>query len=211
VQVLVSCSLGGAGHLNPLIAFVDVLRQRGDEVLLVVPPSLEERAADTGRRIRVGAEPGEEEVAPLREGIATAPPPLAAVLSERKLFGRLCTAAMLPAMAEAFTEWRPDLVLHETCEYAAAVIACRFGVAHAQVAISQGEVETSALGIAAPALEPHLKGVVAQIRSAPYLTRLPVSLDPVSYPDTRHYKVPRGGRSPPFHPGGTTKQPNSFT
>jgi len=200
VQVLVSCSLGGAGHLNPLIAFVDVLRQRGDEVLLVVPPSLEERAADTGRRIRVGAEPGEEEVAPLREGIAMAPPPVAAVLSERELFGRLCTAAMLPAMAEAFTEWQPDLALYETCEYAAVVIACRFGVAHAQVAISQGEVETSALGIAAPALEPHLKGVVAQIRSAPYLTRLPVSLDPVSYPDTRRYKVPRGGRGAPLPP-----------
>ena len=101
-------------------------------------------------------------------------------------------------MEEAFAEWQPELVLHETCEYAAVVVACRFGVAHAQVAISQGEVETSALDTAAPALEAHLEGVVAQIRSSPYLTRFPASLDPRSYPDTRRYKVPPGGRGEPL-------------
>jgi UDP:flavonoid glycosyltransferase YjiC (YdhE family) len=198
MRVLVSCSLGGSGHLNPLRPFVDGLQQRGDEVLLVVPPSLNEQAADVGCRIRIGAAPGEEEVAPLREAIATAVPAVAAVASERELFGRLCTAAMLPAMAEAFTEWQPELVLHETCEYAAVVVACRFGVVHAQVAISQGKVETCALNTAAPALEAHLEGVVAQIRSSPYLTRFPASLDPRSYPDTRRYKVPSGGHGEPL-------------
>jgi UDP:flavonoid glycosyltransferase YjiC (YdhE family) len=101
-------------------------------------------------------------------------------------------------MTDAFDQWQPDLVLREPCEYAAVVVACRLRVAHAQVAISQGEVETSALDTAAPALKAHLEGVVAQIRSSPYLTRFPASLDPMSYPDTRRYKVPSGDRSAPL-------------
>ena len=105
---------------------------------------------------------------------------------------------MLPAMTTAFSELQPDLVLHETCEYSAVVAACRAGVPHAQVAISQGKVESSALDIAAAALEPHLIGAAGEIRSSPYLTRFPASLDPVSYPDTRRYKVPSKGQKAPL-------------
>ncbi len=190
--------MGGAGHLGPLRPFVDALLKAGDEVLLVVPPSLEDQAAAFGCQVEIGGEPPEEEVAPVREAIATAPSKTAAVLSERELFGRMCTAAMLPAMEAAFAAWRPELVLRETCEYAAVVVACRAGVAHAQVAISQGAIEASALATAAPALEVHLRGVVAHIRSSPYLTRFPASLDPVAYPDTRRYKVPGPGTVAPL-------------
>jgi hypothetical protein len=198
VRALVSCSIGGAGHLGPLRPFVDALLQGGDEVLLVVPPSLEDQAAAFGCRVEIGGEPPEAEVAPVREAIATAPSNTAADLSERELFGRMGTAAMLPAMEAAFAAWRPELVLRETCEYAAVVAACRAGVAHAQVAISQGAIEASALGIAAPALDAHLRGIVAHVRSSTYLTRFPASLDPVSYPDTRRYKVPGPGTGAPL-------------
>jgi UDP:flavonoid glycosyltransferase YjiC (YdhE family) len=186
----VSCSVGGAGHLNPLRPFIDSLVQEGDEVLLIVPPSLEEHAAALGCPFRIGGEPGGEEVAHIREAIATAPRALAAVYSERELFGRLCTTAMLPEMQAAFSAWRPGLVLRETCEYASAVLAMRQGVPHAQVAISQGEIEAAALETAAPALEAHERGLVEQIRSSPYLTRFPASLDPVIYPDTRRFAEP---------------------
>ena len=164
----------------------------------MVPPSLEDQAAAFGCRVEIGGEPPEAEVAPVREAIATAPSNTAADLSERELFGRMGTAAMLPAMEAAFAAWRPELVLRETCEYAAVVAACRAGVAHAQVAISQGAIEASALGIAAPALDAHLRGIVAHVRSSTYLTRFPASLDPVSYPDTRRYRVPGPGTGAPL-------------
>jgi UDP:flavonoid glycosyltransferase YjiC (YdhE family) len=196
VRVLVACSLGGAGHLNPLRPFLESLRAGGDEVLLVVPPALEARAIALGCPFRVGGEPPEVEVAPIREGIANAPARRAAVLSERDLFGRLCTTAMLPAMTTAFAEWKPQLVIRETCEYASAVLACRAGLAQVQVAISQAEVEASALETAAPALEAFGPGIVETIRSSPYLTRFPGSLDPAPYPDTRRYRLePVAGRA----------------
>ena len=100
------------------------------------------------------------------------------MLSERELFARLCTAAMLPEMEAAFADWRPELALRETCEYAAAVVATRRGVPHAQIAISQSENEAGALRIAAPVLEDYEHGVVEQILRSPYLTRFPASLRP---------------------------------
>jgi UDP:flavonoid glycosyltransferase YjiC (YdhE family) len=197
VRVLVSCSIGGAGHLNPLRPLIEALRARGDEVLVVVPPALEARVAECGYLFRVGAEPEADTLAEIRVGIATASRADAAVLSERELFGRLCTAAMLPAMEAAFAEWRPGLVLRETCEYSAAIVARRRGVPQAQVAISQGEIEASALGVAAPVLEAYEEGVVGKIRASPYMTRFPSSLDPPSYPDTRRYReAPVAGRVP---------------
>ena len=37
---LLLCSTGLAGHFNPLVPFIDAARDRGDEVFVVVPPSL---------------------------------------------------------------------------------------------------------------------------------------------------------------------------
>ena len=185
--MLVSCSIGGPGHLFPLRPFVDLLQNNGDEVVLVVPRSLEAHAATWPCRMRTGEEPAGKELARIRHGIATSPRHEAAVLSERELFGRLGTAAMLPEMESAFSEWQPELVLRETCEYAAAISAVRRGIPHAQVAISQSEIEASALETAAPALEPYGSSLVEQIRSSPYLTRFPASMDPTAYHDTRRF------------------------
>jgi len=193
MRVLVSCSLGGAGHFNPLRPFLDTLVSEGDKVLVVVPPSL--KAMASAFPLKVGGEPPADELAPVRDAIATRPRAIAAVFSERELFGRLCTSAMLPAMEAAFAEWQPELVLREPCEYAAAILAARHGVAQAQIAISQSEVEASALETASPVLEAFESGIAGQIRSSPYLTRFPASLDPESYADTRRYREPHDRRA----------------
>jgi UDP:flavonoid glycosyltransferase YjiC (YdhE family) len=187
MRVLVA-STGGAGHFNPLLPFADALARRGDEVLLVVPPSLAATAQATGHPCRTGAEPPADQMAAIRERFPTLPPGEAAVLMNRELFGRLCTAAMLPAMEGACREWRPGLVLREPCEYASAVVADRLGIPHAQVAISLAEIEASALALAAPVLEPYGSGLVQRIRSAPYLTRFPGSLDPSPFSATRRFR-----------------------
>jgi UDP:flavonoid glycosyltransferase YjiC (YdhE family) len=191
VRVLLSCSVGGSGHLDPLRPVIESLRGSGDEVLLVVPPSLETKASSCGCEVHVGAEPPAAETAEIRDAIAAGPRSVAAVLSERELFGRLSTAAMLPAMNEAFASFRPELVLREPCEYASCVLAARTRVAQAQVAISQGTIELAALRTAAQVLEAYENGVVAKITRAPYLTRFPERLDPSAYPDTRRYSIPR--------------------
>ncbi|WP_280727747.1 nucleotide disphospho-sugar-binding domain-containing protein [Kitasatospora sp. MAA4] len=115
-------------------------------------------------------------------------PDEAAVLANREFFGRLCTAAMLPAVETACREWRPDLILHEPCEYASAVVAARHGIPQAQVGISLAAIEASSLGLAEPALARYGHETVERLRSAPYLTRFPASLDPSPFAATRRFR-----------------------
>ena len=80
---------------------------------------------------RIGAAPAEAEAAQFRELLAKSSPEEADSIVDREFFGRLCTAAMLPSLEEACDDWRPDLVLHETCEYSAVVAAGLRGIPHA--------------------------------------------------------------------------------
>ena len=97
MRVLVACSLGGAGHLQPLRPFLDAARRRGSETLVVGPPALRRMVEETGHRFAAGGEPPEDAVAPIREKLPVMPAREASVLGNRELFGRLATSAMLPA------------------------------------------------------------------------------------------------------------------
>jgi UDP:flavonoid glycosyltransferase YjiC (YdhE family) len=190
VRVLAACSLGGAGHLNPLLPFMAAARRRGDEAVVAGPPALREMVELAGYPFRPGGEPPEADVAPIRERLPVAPPREASVLGNRDLFGRLATTAMLPRMEQICADWRPDIVLRDPCEYASAVVAHRLEIPTAQVAISLAEAEMGSIDAAAPALEKHRKGLVEELRASPYLTRFPASLDPTPFPATVRFREP---------------------
>ena len=189
MRVLLS-STDGAGHFGPLRPFIGALAARGDDVLIVVPPRLEATVSAIGQPFVVSAEPPAEALAALRERFSSVSGDEAARLGNRVLFGRLWTAALLPAVERACREWRPRLVLHEAAEYASAIAAERCGVAHAQVAISLAEVEAGSLDLAAPALAEHEQHIVERLRASPYLTRFPASLDPSPYVATERFREP---------------------
>ena len=194
MRVLATCSLGGAGHLQPLLPVLRAAREQGHETLVVGPPALAQMVEETGHRFEAGDEPPESEVAPIREQLPVAPPAEAAVLGNRELFGRLAARAMLPAVTDVLDRWRPDLVVRDPCEYASAVAAARAGVPVAQIAIGLADVEWASIDIAAPALEEHGDAVVGAIRRAPYLSRFPASLDPSRFADTRRFSDPGPSR-----------------
>ena len=188
MRVLAACSLGGAGHFEPLRPFLDAIQQRGDEVVVAIPPALEAMVGAAGFEFQICGEPAEEEVAPIREQLLTAPPEEAATLANRYLFGQLATAAMLPRMQAVCHDWRPDFVLREPCEYASAIVARRLSIPTAQVAISLAEVEAGALARAAPALRAHDDGIAETLHATPYLTRFPASVDPSPFPATQRFR-----------------------
>lgn len=192
MRVLAACSLGGAGHLNPLLPFLAAARRRGDETLVVGPPALSELVERAGYAFWPGGEPAEVDVAPIRERLPVAPSREASVLGNRELFGRLAATAMLPRMRQACADWSPSLVLREPCEYASAIAANHMGIPNAQVAISLARGEAASIAAAAPALEEHRPGLVGELRASPYLTRFPASLDPPAFPRTIRFRVPAG-------------------
>jgi UDP:flavonoid glycosyltransferase YjiC (YdhE family) len=188
VRILGACSLGGAGHLNPLLPLLAAARRRDDSTLVVGPADLGRAAREAGHAFHEGGQPDEEQVAPLRELLPVAAPEEASRIGNRELFGRLATSALLPAMSEAFRTFAPQLVLRDPCEYSSAVIASSKGVLAAQVAISLAQLEEASIRQATPALEEHLPGLAESLSSAPYLSRFPASLDPSPFPDTIRYR-----------------------
>jgi hypothetical protein len=203
MRVLASCSLGGAGHLGPLLPFLGAARRRGDDALVVGPAALGDMAARAGVSFVAGGEPAEADVAPIREQLPVLPPREASVLGNRDLFGRLAASALLPAVERVCADWRPDVVLRDPCEYASAVVAPRRGVPTAQVAISLAEAEDSSIAAAAPALDEHRHGLADELRATPYLTRFPASFDPSPFPVTVRYRTddPTASRLPDWWGG----------
>jgi hypothetical protein len=191
---LLFSSTSGMGHFNPLVPLIDAAVACCDDVLVVGPPRLEPTLAAREQADRIGAAPAEAEVERFRELLAKASPEEAEGMIDREFFGRLCTAAMLPSLEDAGDDWRPDLVLHETCEYSAAVAAGRRGIPHAQVAISLAQIEASALAHTVPALEAFGGGIGEQIKASGYLTRFPPSVDPSPYPATRRLRTQAPGK-----------------
>jgi UDP:flavonoid glycosyltransferase YjiC (YdhE family) len=196
MRVLGACSLGGAGHLNPMAPVLDALRRAGHDVLVIGPPALRDMVEHAGFAFRPGGEPDERDIAPIREQLPVAPPEEASVLGNRELFGRLAASAMLPAVDETCRSWRPDLVVRDPCEYASAVVAPPLGIATVQVAISVAEAEAGSIAAAAPALEEHRAGVVDELLASPYLTRMPASLDPSPFPTTVRFHEPLAATEP---------------
>jgi hypothetical protein len=200
MRILAACSLGGAGHLYPLLPYLVAARTLGEETLVVGPPAISELVAPTSFSFCPGGEPSEEAVAPIREQLPVLPAAEALVLGNRELFGRLAAPAMLPAMERVCSEWVPDLILREPCEYSSAVVGARTHIPVAQVAISVAESEAASISAAAPALEEYRTGLVDDLWSRPYLTQFPASLDPSPFPNTIRVR-PASTPAPESFPG----------
>jgi UDP:flavonoid glycosyltransferase YjiC (YdhE family) len=187
MRILLAAS-GGEGHLGPLLPFAQAARDAGDEVLVVVPPEQAPtvEALELPLRRSAGVDPAA--LAAIRAAMASADAAIRSRLAEVELFGRLCTAAALPATEAAARTFRPDLILREPCDYASALVALRGGIPAAQVAISPGRADLHGLRLASEVLEPSAPGVTAAVEASPYLTRFP-ELDS-GFADTRPYRLP---------------------
>ncbi|MDA8373022.1 MAG: glycosyltransferase [Actinomycetota bacterium] len=186
MRILATCSIGGAGHLDPLLPILDALAGLGHEIMLVAPRDLAQHLERSGHAFRLAADPPQDELHAIKQAIAEHRADCG-ILSERELFGRLSTAAMLPTVERAVAAWRPQLVVRETCEYAGAVVAESGGIHHVQVGISLPSVDESALAIAAEALERYDRALALKIRRLPYLSLFPRSFGSSPFTQTWRY------------------------
>ena len=199
MRVLFS-STAGQGHLQPLIPLIRAFEGHGHEVLTVAPLSLAETLNAEAINFRLSEEPPRAESDRLWSLFPTLARREASQLVERAWFAQLCLNAMLPAVQNAVDEWSPELVIRETCEYAAAAVADRMRIHHAQVGISTAATEASVLReLVKPEMENLSVGLTRRIFESPYLTKFPISLDPSPYPTTLRYRDDEG-RDP--HPLG---------
>ena len=185
---LLLCSTGLTGHFNPLVPFANAARERGDDVFVVVPPSLASAVEQLGVAHYLSDPPDPTRSKELWRRAARLPHSQAARLLDGEFFGRLSTEAMLETVESACDAFQPDLILREPCAYAGAVVAKRRGIEHAQVAISTARTEWSVIGLVASILDDVEDDMEEVLRQTRYLSRLPSSLDPSPFPRTLRYR-----------------------
>ena len=176
MRVLFS-STRGAGHFNPLVPFIEACVRTGHEVLVAGPPPLAETVARAGYRYWPGAVPPEDELGAVWGRVPTVAYEEAERLVIGDIFARLNVAAMLPSLRAACDEWKPDLILRETAEYASAVAGEERDIPHARVAVSLAAGEEQSLAIAGKVLDERRSGIAESIRASPYLSLFPASLE----------------------------------
>lgn len=178
-------STPGAGHVGPLLPFARAARVAGHEVLLAAAGPAAQR---TGLPVLALPEaPGRARAwAP----VFTADAPGAAHVVQ-ELFIGLDAAAALRGMLAAVEAFAPDLIVRETCEFASAVAAERFGVPVIQLGVhldTATDTSEALLAVAEPALRSLGLRDPARLLEPPVLTLVPPSLSAPS-PRLRHFRT----------------------
>jgi UDP:flavonoid glycosyltransferase YjiC (YdhE family) len=190
MRILLGCSLGGSGHLLPVASAATALEALGHETLTLVPPSIAQRATAAGLSVAVGDQPPAEFIDAVWARVRTGPPEAVIGLIDREVFAGRATDSMLAGAQAALDSFAPDLILREPAEFGTATVAHRAGIPQAQVAISQAVIEDRVLSRVGDRLDARSPGLVETIRTSPYLTRFPESLDPSPWADTRRFREP---------------------
>jgi UDP:flavonoid glycosyltransferase YjiC (YdhE family) len=130
VRVLIS-STAGQGHVQPMIPLARALLDQGHDLVWAAPPEAVPRIAAAGFDVRRSGQDvawcGAEYARRWPEA-RDLPMDQAIVHMYPRLFADVAATAALPDLTGIVDEFRPDLVVHEAAEYAAARLAARLGV-----------------------------------------------------------------------------------
>lgn len=152
MRILIS-STSGAGHLQPLIPYAQALRGRGHEVRVSAPQSVQAILAKAGLDHAPVDFPSDEQTRALIAEFMKLSDDAQLELAIRVRFAGMFPRTALPGLQETIRAWKPDLVLRESCEYAAGLCAERAGIPHARVAVLNPEAEEFFTAVAAEPLD----------------------------------------------------------
>jgi UDP:flavonoid glycosyltransferase YjiC (YdhE family) len=123
------------GHLNPLLPYAQVLRDRGHEVRIAAPKAVAEKLQKAGLAHVAYEDTSYEEIVVAFEGEEGMSEEERQDLSTPRFFVGLLARRALPVLRETIKIWKPDLIVRESCEYAAHVAADEAKVPHVRVAV----------------------------------------------------------------------------
>ena len=124
-----------AGHFGPLIPFAHACRRAGHDVLVAAAGSLAPHVERAGLPHAALPDPSLEVLEPIWRRLRAMPPRDADRTMMTEVFAGEHARSALPAMLATMRDWRPDVVLRESCEFASLVAAERLGVPHVHVGI----------------------------------------------------------------------------
>jgi UDP:flavonoid glycosyltransferase YjiC (YdhE family) len=182
MRVLVATT-ANTGHFEPLVPFARACAASGHDVRVAAPAGFAGQVAQAGlAHMPFDDAPPEETRAvfaslPPLDGSSPADIEAGNVVVLREVFARLDAGAALPALTEAMSQWRPDLVLRETAELGSYLAAEAAGVPHVQLNTGLSCFMDVPEVVEEPLVELGAVPGLAGLRAAPRLTLVPESLD----------------------------------
>ena len=132
MRVLVTC-VSAYGHLQPLVPLAKALADMGHEVAIATGPDMQPRAEAAGfTAFQAGMVPATAfghlaELFPDQEYNRLKPSEILDWYLPH-LFGEVLAPAMLEDLEPLVREWRPDVILHDSWEFAAPLAAANAGI-----------------------------------------------------------------------------------
>jgi UDP:flavonoid glycosyltransferase YjiC (YdhE family) len=125
----------GAGHVGPLVPFVNAFRDAGDTVLVAAPASARDTVKAAGLPFRPLGDPPSEKLDAVFGSLPGLSHDEQGVRVMREIFAGMRARASLPAVLRLVTDFRPDVLLRENTEYAGLLAAERLGVRHGRIGL----------------------------------------------------------------------------
>lgn len=178
LRILVTTT-GHAGHVLPLVPFVRAWQSAGHQVLVAAPRSRADLVRRAGFELRAFDEPDEQALGPLWSATLEAAPDEANEIVIGRIFADAKKRAALPGILATIRDWRPDVIVRESYEFAAVLAAEHHGLPHVRVGPGLASTEELLIDLAvtgAPDLPP------GAIRDSPYLSLNPPALDDPAAP-----------------------------
>jgi UDP:flavonoid glycosyltransferase YjiC (YdhE family) len=132
-------STPGAGHIHPLVPLASELQASGHEVVWATAADGCARVERYGFRALPAGMSLQDRTSAFRErkpDIFSRPPRERREVFMPEIFGVVAAPRMRDDLIAIFADYRPDLVVHDLAELAAAPLACAGGIPHVTVAYS---------------------------------------------------------------------------
>ena len=199
---------GYPGHLLPLVPFARACVQAGHDVRIAGPRFCEGQVARLGLAFQGCTNPSDQEIEALVASVASLPRRDGHARMMAHGFACVAARTILADLVELVGAWQPDIVLHESQEFAAGLAAERHDVPHARVALGLSSTEEETFSLVAAEVDglrvalglprdPHGE----QLRAAPSFTLMPAALErpggPAPRVGHRFREVRDGAAAPP--------------
>jgi UDP:flavonoid glycosyltransferase YjiC (YdhE family) len=183
---------GSAGHVLPLAPFGRAALRAGHDVLVTAQRQHRGNVERAGLPFALVDEPPDAAWMPLLAEFAQLDFDTANAVMIGEYFARLDTTAALPGLRAIVEEWRPDVMVRETWEFASTLVAELYDIPIVRVALGLASLEETTIGLAAPALNEARAelGLPAdpsgdRLRATPYFTAIPEPLEDPAVPSPR--------------------------
>jgi UDP:flavonoid glycosyltransferase YjiC (YdhE family) len=176
---------GSSGHLLPLAPIGHACVEAGHEVLVAAQEQHRANVERVGLPFSPVGDPPAEEWMPLLDEFSQLDLDAANDRMVGEFFAGIDVRAGLPALTEVVEQWRPDLLLRESWEFASTIVAEQRAIPLARVGLGLTSVEERSIEAAAPTIDrirrdhglaPDPDG--ARLRQSHFFTLIPESIDP---------------------------------